>query len=382
MKKITFLMLHFGFGGVESAIANQANMLCDKFNVEIVSLYKLNYESPYTLDKNIKVIYLSDLRPNREEFINFLRKKNLFNAFKEGLKALKILYLKENLMKKFIKKCNSDIIVSTRLNFNKKLGKYAKKNVIKIAQEHVYHKNNQKYINSLIKSVKKIDYLMPVSKELTKFYKDRVTSKTKCKYIRHALDFKINAYEFNCTNTLVAVARLSKEKGFSDLIDVISIVKRDIPNIKLNLIGDGNEKENLKNKIKECNLTDNIKMHGFKNRKEINKILKKCSIYCMTSFEESFGLSVIESMAFGIPCVAFDDAKGVLEIINKNNGVIVKNRDKKKMAEVICSLLNDENKLKKFSKGAYEKSLEFSYENVQKDWIKFYSEVQNGTNNK
>jgi len=375
MKKISFLMLHFGYGGVESAIANQANMLCNNYQIEIVSLYKLNYISPHVLNKKIKLIYLSELKPNKEEFLLSLKQKDLLRVLKEGIKSLKILYLKKKLMKKYIKSSDANIIVSTRFSFNKLLGKNAKKGVIKIAQEHVYHNNNYKYINSLIKSLKNIDYLLPVSKELTDFYSDKVSKNTKCTYIKHALDFNIEKYNYKSTNNLIAVARLSKEKGFLDLIEVIELVKKDIPDIKLHLIGDGLEKDNIKNKISNLNLGENVIMYGYKQRKEINKIIKNCSLYCMTSFEESFGLSVIEAMAFGLPCIAFDTAKGVLEIIDKDCGIIIKNRNKQKMAQEIINLLKDQETLKKISQNAYEKSIKYSFENVKKDWLNFYYEV-------
>lgn len=375
MKKITFLMLHLGYGGVESAIANQSNMLCNDFEVEIVSLYKMNYRVPYEINSKVKITYLSDLKPNKEEFIWALKKHQFLKTLKEGFKSLKILYLKKKLIKEYIKKCDADIIVSTRLSFNKSLGKYAKKDKIKIAQEHAHHNNNEKYINKLIKSVQKIDYLMPVSKELTNFYKKKVGNHTKCVYIKHALDFEIEDYKFKTTNNLIAVARLSKEKGFSDLLDVIDIVRVKNPKIKLNLIGDGVEKKNLEEKIKELKLEKNVIMHGFKTRKEIKEIIKDCSLYCMTSFEESFGLSVIESMAYGLPCIAFDDAKGVLEIINKDNGIAIRNRNKQKMAREIELLLKDKKRLKDMSKNSYNTSLNYSFNIIKEDWINFYKGV-------
>jgi len=375
MKKISFLMLHMGYGGVESAIVNQANMLCNDFEVEIVSLYKLSNECPHQLNNKIKVSYLTNLEPNKREFIQAVNDKKIIKIFKEGLKAVKILYLKRKLMKEYIKKSDANIIISTRYSFNKILGMNAKSDVIKISQEHSHHNNNKRYINKIINSIKKIDYFMPVSKELTEFYKEKINNKPKCVYIKHALDFKIEKYNYKLTKNLIAVARLSKEKGFSDLLDVIKLIKEEIPDIKLNLIGDGIERENLINKIKELKLEDNVLMHGFKNRNEINKIIKDCSLYCMTSFEESFGLSVIEAMAFGLPCVAFDDAKGVMEIIDKNSGIKITNRDKRKMAKKIIYLLNNEDKLKKLSKNSYLKSMSYSYDVIQKEWIEFYNKI-------
>ena len=375
MKKITFLMLHMGFGGIESAISNQANMLCNDFEVEIVSIYKLKYAIPYEINKKVNIKFLSELETNKEEFKKAIKSFNIVKTLKEGFKAIKILYLKKKLLIDYIKQCESDVIISTRCEFNKFLGKYGKKDKVKVAQEHVHHKDNEKYINKLVNSVHNIDYLMPVSSELTKFYSKRVSSRTKCVYIKHALDFKHEKYNYKKTNNLIAVARLSKEKGFSDLLDVISIISKSKKDICLNLIGDGVEKENLKQKIKELKLEKNVIMHGYKKRPEVNDLLKESSIYCMTSFEESFGLSVIEAMAFGLPCVAFDDAKGVLEIIDKKTGIVIKNRDKEKMSQEIIDLLKSNDKIIDMSKKAYEKSLDYSTSNIQKEWIKFYNEV-------
>ena len=57
-EKISILSLHLNVGGIEKAICDQANMLSEKYNVEIITLYKLNNKIPYKLNKNVKVIYL------------------------------------------------------------------------------------------------------------------------------------------------------------------------------------------------------------------------------------------------------------------------------------------------------------------------------------
>lgn len=376
MKKISFLMLHLGYGGVESAISNQANMICHDFEVELVSLYKLPYPIPFVLNENVKIKYLSDMYPNREEFKKALKSCNLIKTIKEGIKAVKILILKKVLMKKYIKESEADIIISTRYAFNEMLGKYAKSGVVKIAQEHAHHNNNNKYIKKLIKSIENINYFMPVSQELTNFYKKEIKNKKIItRYIRHALDFDIPKYDFKLGTNLISVARLSKEKGFDDMLEVMSYIKKEIPNIKWHLIGDGVEKENIKSIISRLDLKNNVVMYGYKTRREINEIIKDCQIYCMTSLEESFGLSVIESMAFGLPCVGFDSAKGVLEIVNKDNGIMISKRNKEKMANQICSLLKNVVKLKTMSKRAYETSNKYSFDTIQKEWIEFYNEV-------
>ena len=68
MKKISILSLHLGYGGVEKSIAALANLLCDKYEVEIACSYKL-YEKPvFDIDERIKIKYLTNVKPNRREF--------------------------------------------------------------------------------------------------------------------------------------------------------------------------------------------------------------------------------------------------------------------------------------------------------------------------
>ena len=85
-------MLHLGYGGAEQAVIAQANLLVEKYNVEIISFYKL-YENPaFEVDPRIEIKYLTEnVKPNREE-INYLlgeckteiEKKNIDRDFRDG----------------------------------------------------------------------------------------------------------------------------------------------------------------------------------------------------------------------------------------------------------------------------------------------------------
>ena len=93
MKKITFLMLHLGYGGAEQAVIAQANLLVEKYNVEIISFYKL-YENPaFEVDPRIEIKYLTEnVKPNREEIKKAISAREVGKIVKEGIKSLKILY--------------------------------------------------------------------------------------------------------------------------------------------------------------------------------------------------------------------------------------------------------------------------------------------------
>ncbi len=87
MKKITILSLHLGFGGIERSVVSLANILCKKYMVEIVSVYKLYDKPSFDIDDRVDVKYLINGGPNKNEFKNALKSHHVFKIFKEGIKS-------------------------------------------------------------------------------------------------------------------------------------------------------------------------------------------------------------------------------------------------------------------------------------------------------
>lgn len=368
MKKITIMALHLGYGGVEKYIANLCNIIGNDYNIEIICTYKLYDKPVFKINDRVKVKYLINDGPNRQEFKKAIKNKNIKTIFDELKKGIKTLFLKYKLNITAIKKIDSDYIITTRDFHNKLVGKYASKNIIKIATEHNHHNNDKKYIKKVVDSVKNFNYFIAVSKGMYNFYKDRL-DKAKCIYIPNVIDYIPDVDSKKNTNTIISVGRLSKEKGFIDLISVLNIVKQQIPDIVLHLIGDGEQKEEIIEKINSLDLNRNVIIHGFLNKEEIEECMLDSSVYVMTSLTESFGLVLLEAFSYALPCVAFDCAAGAKELINKNNGVLISNRDKYSMARAIVNLLNNKDKLDRLGNNAKKDVFKYSKESVYRDWI-------------
>ena len=375
-KKIVILALHLDTGGAERVICNLANLLAENNNVKIISTYKINELPSFDVDKNIKIEYLiPDLKPIKKELKATLKSFNFVLAIKQIVNNLKVLYLRKHLMIKAIKNLDCDIVISTRVLHNNWVGKYANSNIIKIAQEHNHHNNNQKYINKVIKSLKNFDFFMPVSKELSDFYETRVKN-TKVVYIPNFID-KMPTKISNLQNKqLISVGRLDKIKGFDDLIDIFNIFQKSHDDWVLHIVGDGNEKQNLQNKINKLNLQNKIFLCGTKLSHELESEYINSSIYLMTSFSESFGLVLVEAASYGLPLIAFDSAKGAKEIIKNNkNGFLIPNRDISVFLEKLNELLENSEQQKNFSKNSLLTAKSFSKSNISEIWNKFLNDI-------
>lgn len=369
-KKITIMALHLGYGGVEKYISSLCMMLEEDYDIEIISTYDLlQGKTAFAFSDKIKIKYLINYGPNKEELIKVIRSGNVIKIIKEGIKSIKILLLKRYRNIKVIKEIDSKYIITTRTFHNKLVGDYANKDIIKIATEHNYHNNDKKYINKVITSIKKFDYFIVVSMALEDYYKD-IIGDTKCVYIPNVIDNIPNYYKHSKTNNkLISIGRLAYEKGYSDLLDVISIIKKDKEDIKLDIYGDGNLKNRLQEKIERLGLEDNVSLCGFVSQNKIFNLMKNYDIYVMSSYTESFGIVLLEAMSNSLPCVAFDSANGAKEVLKNNNGILIGDRNKEDMAKEIVKLLNNINKRNMISKKGYDNASNYYIWNVKKKWI-------------
>ncbi len=365
-EKISILSLHLGYGGIETSIINQANMLSLKYDVEIIVLYKLKEEVNYKINNNVKIIYLSNLYPNKKEFLEAFKSFKLLKTLKEGIKSLYILYNKKTLIINYIINSDSKILISTRIEFTELLNEYGDKKQVKIAEEHVHHNNSKKYIKRLKKSLTKIDYLIPASKYLSIDYEDKFNAKVI--YIPQATNFTVKKYNKKENNQLLFVGRLEPVKGVFDLVDVFKLIKTK--EVSLTIVGDGSLKKELEDIIKKEKL--NIKLTGYLSGNKLKEEYKKASLFIMTSFEESFGLVLLEAMSYQTPCIAFDSALGAKEIINNKNGILIKNRDKSKMAKEIDKFFKEQ---KNYQKEAMMTAECYTTEKIKYKWYTFIESI-------
>lgn len=367
MKKITFLTLHLGYGGVESAVTALANSLSPYYEIQIISVYQ-RYDSPvFKLNKNIEIKYLINKSNTK-----VVRGKNILKFLKTSIIRKKEFYLEKKLVKKFIENCDSEIIISTNVLYNQLVGKYANHNTLKIGWEHSYHNDNKKYIKKVISSTQNLNYFVLVSNTLYKFYSELMMNQTcKCVYIPNALEYIPDNLSKLEDKNIITIGKLSKEKGYVDLVEIFKYVSLKYPDWKLNIIGDGLEKKLIEEQIYKYKLEDNVILHGFRNKKYIKKIFEKSSIYVMSSSFDAFGISILEAFSYGIPCVAFDNSLGAKELISNNwDGYLISNFDKEKMTKKIIDLIKNDNRRIIMGNNARKKSLKYTVDVIKNEWLK------------
>ncbi len=150
---------------------------------------------------------------------------------------------------------------------------------------------------------KKVVRLDGIGVDLTKFGPADIAEKERLRE-KHGLD----KGDF----VLIYVAELNKNKDQMSLIEALPRLKKEIPKLKVLLVGKGAYEERLKHKVQRLGLVDTVKFLGY--RKDVAELYKMADVGVSTSRREGLGLNLIEEMASGLPLIARDN-RGHREVI-------------------------------------------------------------------
>jgi glycosyltransferase involved in cell wall biosynthesis len=162
---------------------------------------------------------------------------------------------------------------------------------------------------------------------------------------------------------ILFLGKLIKSKGIYDLLDVIPIIVREVPDVKFVLAGDG-DTQKVVELINEKKLESNVSVVGWVSGEEKQRYLNESSILVMPSYFEAFGISIVEAMNSGMAIVA-TNVGGIPEIIEDNkNGFLVEKSNLKELEESLLILLKDPLLIRQFSENNQITSLDYDQNKV------------------
>lgn len=174
-------------------------------------------------------------------------------------------------------------------------------------------------------------------------------------------------------NIIIAIGTLFDIKNHKmSILAINELLKLDI-NCKLFIIGDGIERNNLENLSKKLKISENIIFLGRVN--DINKYLKKSSLYWSTSYSEGFSIANIEAIAAGVPAIV-TNIEGNAEMFKTWSNHLVEIDDYKSLAKLSSVILTDPNLLNDISIKMRDYALKnYSIDRVEEDYRKCYERI-------
>lgn len=311
-KHIAIFVPSFLGGGVERMMVYLANYLVSRgYNIDYIVIK--NY-GPY-----------KELLSDKVNLINLDKKRVLFSFFDLSI------YLRKNkpdVLLSVMNYVNLIIFFANTISFTNTKHIISERDI----PTNNINKSKFKYLFKIVvkKIYPKVDKIIAISKDvkidLIKNFKIKPEKITVINNmvnldlfdINHKVDKSLiyeNIFDDNFKNQkiIIAIGRLVKYKNFSYLINSFSIAEKKNNNIRLLILGEGNERKDLEKQIETLNLTNKIALPGFLN--ESHKYLKCSDLFISTSIYEGFGNVIIEAMAAGLPVIVTDCIGGPKEIV-------------------------------------------------------------------
>lgn len=203
-------------------------------------------------------------------------------------------------------------------------------------------------------NAKHVEEIPGVGIELSRFIDCKIDRKTVRDEFGISLEKKV----------LIYVAELNINKNQGSLIEMLAELRKTRTDVKLLLVGDGDNEANLKSQCKQLHIENSVIFSGY--RTDVPALLKASDIAVPSSIREGFGLNIIEAMACQIPVVAYDNRGHRTIIRDGENGYIVPNGDYKAMAEKVGFLLDNPKEANVIVTTAFAELSKYSSENVVK----------------
>ena len=355
-KSIGLFYHRLSFGGVQRVIKNQINSFCNKgFDVNVFIEEDFNADDSFSINKKAKIIQIEKSVPYNKE------------------NALKHLMSFENaLIKNPV-----DIIIyhagsSANLLWDLLLFKR-----LQIRSVVVHHECFAQYLSTMTNYgfdrhcvFKLADNLVTLTKSANLYFNAFGVNSL---FIPNKIELEVPAksvpYEERSCDIL-CIGRLDDAiKQYPESAKIISLIKKEVPNVKCTFVGNFKNKTNegtFLNFCKKLNILNNVEFAGA--QKDVSPFFLKAKCLLITSQSEGFSLVLAEAKGYGTPIVMYelpylDLARDKLGLISVDQGSV------RSAAESILKIITDKEYWNKLSKEAIASYVQFNKNDVDDLWV-------------
>ena len=175
----------------------------------------------------------------------------------------------------------------------------------------------------------------------------------------------------NAKLTIISTGRLIARKGYDYLIKAL----KGLNNVKLQLIGNGNVKEELQSLATKNGVE--LTFWGKLKHEQIARKLQSADLFVLPSLNEGMSNALLEALACGLPVIATDTG-GTRELVTENNGFVVPKADVFALRNAIEQYRQNPDLLPKHGKASRSVAENMSWQSMSEQYLQAYREVMKG----
>lgn len=349
--KIAFLMHSTDrIGGITRAtLTTAASLAARGHQVEIAAVFRLPSNGPrFAVDSRVHLTCLTET--GRSVKASDSKRQRVLAGTRspvypqgDAFDSSAYSRLTDKLVANYLRTCGADVILATAPGLNVYLAHYAPANVVTIGQEHLFHDHHVPQLREkLLKAITRLDGLVTVSAADADTYRAALPRcSQKVHFIPNPVPAVASPQGEQQSKTIIAAGRLAEAKNFRLLIDAFKIVNRKHPDWQLRIYGSGDQAGPLTTQINRLRLSNAASLMG--QITPMDDVWPSGAIAAVPSDRESFGLTIVEAMRYGLPVVATNCPHGPPEIItHRGDGLLTPVGNVAAFASALNTLIDDD----------------------------------------
>jgi 1,2-diacylglycerol 3-alpha-glucosyltransferase len=173
---------------------------------------------------------------------------------------------------------------------------------------------------------------------------------------------------------VISIGRLAAEKNWETFLRAAAEVYRDHPALRVVLIGDGSQREELEDLVNELGMTERVTFTGELPFDDIPAYLKAADLFAFASTTETQGLVTMEALAAGLP-VAAVDASGTRDVLEDGKQGFLVEDDPQALAAAIKKVLESQDGREQFHSAALERAKSFDIQHLAEKLLDVYQQA-------
>ncbi|MEK5036978.1 glycosyltransferase family 4 protein [Sporosarcina sp. FSL K6-3457] len=213
------------------------------------------------------------------------------------------------------------------------------------------------YLSMDKQAIESSDHIITLCEAFRPMLKKLGANDRKITTIYTGIDFKSVTVQKTQKTIITCISRLRPRKGHKYLFEALDLLKKDLDNVDVWIVGDGEMRNELENQVKALRL-NNVSFLG--KRKDIVELLCQSDIFVLPTTSDTLPIAIIEAM-FANQAIITTNQGGIREIIeDHHSGLIAESGNSQQLAEKLSLLLSDPALRKTLAKNARE----FAEENL------------------
>ncbi|MCK4444478.1 MAG: glycosyltransferase family 4 protein, partial [Thermoplasmata archaeon] len=176
---------------------------------------------------------------------------------------------------------------------------------------------------------------------------------------------------------ILFVGMLTQDKGINTLITAFVSTRKEFPEARLYIVGDGPERDRLEQSCVELGLGDSVSFEGYLPQRKLYSYYKSVDIFVLPSVREGFGIVLLEAMAADLPVIASDVVGAARELVkDPRYGRLFSAGDSRELADCLKSLIEERAKGEtERSKGRELVSENFNWDSIAEEYVSLFQGV-------